>query len=112
MNNLRKYREKRGLSVEDVASFLGKSASTIRAWESGEYIPNGTAFGIRAICSIYGCTIEDLIAIERAVLISRGVSEISAKMQLKNTVDPNGRKIPPACDRPEIFHSPGETSEH
>jgi len=112
MSNLRKYREKRGLTVEDVASFLGKSASTIRAWESGEYLPNGTAFGIRAICSIYGCTIEDLIAIERSVLISRGVSEISAKMQLKNiAANPNG-PIPPACDRPEIFHSPGETSEH
>ena len=112
MNNLRKYREKRGLSVEDVASFLDKSASTIRAWESGEYLPNGTAFGIRAICSIYGCTIEDLIAIERAVLISRGVSEISAKMQLKNTTDPNGRKIPPACDRPEVHNSSGISNEH
>lgn len=59
--NLRQIREQNDLSVEDVASRLGKSHSTIRNWESGKTEPTLGVTEMAQLCKLYRCTFEELV---------------------------------------------------
>lgn len=63
--NLRQLRERLDLSVEDVASRLGKSHSTIRNWESGKTEPTLGVTEMAELCALYRCTFEDLKQVVR-----------------------------------------------
>jgi putative transcriptional regulator len=58
--NLRQLRERLNLSVEDVASRLSKSHSTIRNWESGKTEPTLGVSEMASLCDLYQCTFEEL----------------------------------------------------
>lgn len=58
--NLRQLRERLNLSVEDVASRLGKSHSTIRNWESGKTEPTLGVSEMASLCDLYQCNFEEL----------------------------------------------------
>jgi transcriptional regulator with XRE-family HTH domain len=54
-------REKIGLRREDVASRLGIAESTVRNWESGRTIPRLRADEILRLCTLYECSLEELV---------------------------------------------------
>lgn len=58
--DLKKLRERNGLTAERVAVELGKSVSTIRFWEAGTYLPSLTPTETLNLLHLYGCTIEEL----------------------------------------------------
>lgn len=58
--NLRQLRERLNLSVEDVASGLSKSHSTIRNWESGKTEPTLGVSEMASLCALYQITFEEL----------------------------------------------------
>lgn len=49
-NNIRKYRLKKGITQEELASYFNKSKATIARWESGENRPDADT--IKEICRI------------------------------------------------------------
>ena len=58
--DLRRLRQKAGLTVNDVADKLGKSRATICNWESGYSIPSLTFKRVYELCKLYRCSIKDL----------------------------------------------------
>lgn len=58
--DLRRLREEQSLSVEDVASRLSKSHSTIRNWESGKTEPTLSITETVQLCALYACSLEQL----------------------------------------------------
>lgn len=70
--NLRQLREQQNLSVEDVASRLSKSHSTIRNWESGKTEPTLTVSETVQLCALYECSLEQL---HKAVLEVRNAHQ-------------------------------------
>ena len=55
----KEYRESVGLTQEEAAKALGVARSTVAMWECGASLP--TADKLKAIASLYECTIEDLL---------------------------------------------------
>lgn len=59
MTALRKYRENKGLTQEQVAKELGVTASAVTQWESGARNPNIKI--LKKLALILGCTTDELL---------------------------------------------------
>lgn len=60
--NIKKAREKAGLTQKDVAEQLGVGQSTVAMWESQVSLPR--AGKLPALAKLLGCTIDELLAEE------------------------------------------------
>ena len=58
MNNIRKYRLKKGLNQTELAELSGVSRNTISSLETYVYYP--TVKNALLLCKVLGCTVEDL----------------------------------------------------
>ena len=58
--NLKMFRDKTGMRQEDIAAEMGISMTTLWKWESGQVQPRSK--NIRALCSKYGLTEDDLLS--------------------------------------------------
>ena len=65
INNLKKYREKKGYTQEAVAVSIGVSQQCIDHWEHGRREPNITK--LKKLAKLFGCTIGDLLAEDDSV---------------------------------------------
>lgn len=62
MGNYRKARERKGYTVQEAATRLGISITTLGSWENGKTSP--TAQRVIDLCKLYGCTANELLGIE------------------------------------------------
>lgn len=60
--NIRKYREKAGLNMSELARKMNVSLPTVCRWEKGEDLP--TAARLPALASALDCTIDELFGLE------------------------------------------------
>lgn len=58
--NYKAVRKRAGMTVQQVATKLGVSLSTVANWENGRTSPN--AVRIAQLADLYGCTADELIA--------------------------------------------------
>lgn len=61
-NNIRRYRKKANLTMEELADKLGTTKSNVSSWENMKHIPS-IATLVR-LCDIFGVTINQLYGIE------------------------------------------------
>ncbi len=59
MTALRKFRENKGLTQEQLAKELGVTASAVTQWESGARNPNIKV--LKKLSLILGCTTDELL---------------------------------------------------
>jgi transcriptional regulator with XRE-family HTH domain len=57
-DNIKKLRNERGLSCDELAMLLGEPESLTREWETGESRPTESA--MRRICSLFGISMAEL----------------------------------------------------
>ena len=57
--NIKKMREKRGLTQKQLAELMGVKQSNISRWEAGTYQPNATT--LKKMADVLNCRIDDLI---------------------------------------------------
>ena len=57
--NIKKAREKAGLTQQDLANELGVGQSTVAMWETQKSLPRTDK--LPALAKILGCTIDDLL---------------------------------------------------
>lgn len=62
--NIKKAREKAGLTQQDLANELGVGQSTVAMWETQNSLPRTDK--LPALAKILGCTIDDLLKKEGA----------------------------------------------
>lgn len=55
-------RKKAGMTQEEVANALGVTPATVSMWETGRMQPRANM--LPKIASLYGCTIEHLMAVK------------------------------------------------
>lgn len=60
-NKIRKYREKLGLTREQLGEKTWYSLDEIEAWETGEKVP--TVYGAICLAKALGTTVEELFAL-------------------------------------------------
>lgn len=60
--NIRKYREKAGLNMSELARKMSVSLPTVCRWEKGEDFP--AAARLPALASALDCTIDELFGLE------------------------------------------------
>ena len=65
MNNIRKYRLKKGLNQTDLAKLSGVSRNTISSLENYVYYP--TVKNAFLLCKVLGCSAEELFYFESEV---------------------------------------------
>lgn len=61
--NIKTLREKKGISQKELAAALNVGQSTVSTWETGEGTP--THKNLIKLAAVLGCTINDIVAIER-----------------------------------------------
>lgn len=61
MPNLKELREAKKLSVEDLASQLKVSDTTVTNWEEGTSQPRRNPQQMLTLCSVLGVGLEDLV---------------------------------------------------
>ena len=59
MNNLKKQREKVGLTQQAVADVLNLRQTTVSMWETGDSLPRADL--LLKIAELYGCTVDELL---------------------------------------------------
>ena len=59
MNNLKKFREKAGVSQSQLATTLGISQQAVTKWETGECLPRASM--LIKIAKVLGCTVDELL---------------------------------------------------
>ena len=59
MHLIKKLREKKKLTQEDLAVMLGMKRSAISKWETGEALPRAET--LKRLAKILGCTIDELL---------------------------------------------------
>lgn len=59
MNKIREYRERHGLSQEELARRLGIDRSSVAKWESGCNIPRLTH--LLELAKIFRCSVDELV---------------------------------------------------
>lgn len=57
---LKRYREKNGFSITEIAEVTGASRSSVYAWESGRAVP--LVHHLVSLSMLYKCSIDDFIA--------------------------------------------------
>lgn len=58
MINVKKYRNKAGITQKRLAELLGVGQSTVAMWEAGENLP--CAGKLPKLAKILGCSVDDL----------------------------------------------------
>ena len=58
MTNVKKLREKAGITQKKLADLLGVNQSTVAMWETGENVPRTNK--LPKIAEILGCSVDDL----------------------------------------------------
>ena len=61
MQNYRKARERKGYTIQEAATKIGVSITTLGSWENGKTSP--TAQRLIDLCKLYGCTADELLGI-------------------------------------------------
>lgn len=61
-NNLKRYREDKGMSQTELANLVGSSRNTITSIETGKFCP--TAYLAALICKVFKCKFEDMFYLE------------------------------------------------
>ncbi|MDR1641707.1 MAG: helix-turn-helix domain-containing protein [Clostridiales bacterium] len=61
-DNIKKLRNERGLSCDELAMLLGEPEASTREWETGESRPTESA--MRRMCSLFGITMAELKLVE------------------------------------------------
>ncbi len=62
MNNIRRLRERKGMSQGAIASALGITAQAVSKWERGESAPQ---WGMAPkLAELFGCTIDELYGLD------------------------------------------------
>lgn len=61
MKDLRKWRERKGLSQKEVAISLGVAPPQISKWESGTTDP--TLENLIKLCELYGVTLDEIVGL-------------------------------------------------
>ena len=69
MNNIRVFREKKGVSQQKFAESVCVSRSTVSMWETGRTNPTASKFV--KIASFLGCTVDDLLREEKTKNVKR-----------------------------------------
>ena len=59
MNQIKLFREKRGLTQDSLAKLLGVRQSTVAMWETAENLPR--AGKLPLLAKILGCTVDELL---------------------------------------------------
>ena len=62
-NNLKEYRQKKGLTQSDLAEMVGSSKNTISSIETGQFCP--TAYLAALLCAALNCKFEELFYIDK-----------------------------------------------
>lgn len=62
MNNIKKMRDAKGLTQNELSSLLKVSQSTVAMWETGESMPRASL--LPKISAALGCSIDDLFKSE------------------------------------------------
>ena len=57
--NIKKYREKSGITQQQLAAILGVSQSTVAMWETNNSLPRTEK--LPEIAKALGCTIDELL---------------------------------------------------
>ena len=60
--NIKKFREKKGITQQELAAVLGVVQSTVAMWESNKSLPRVDT--LKAIAKALGCTIDELLETE------------------------------------------------
>lgn len=60
--NIKKIREKKGITQQELATVLGVGQSTVAMWETNNSLPR--AEKLPAIAKALGCTIDELLKAE------------------------------------------------
>ena len=60
--NIKKLREKKGITQQELADVLGVAQSTVAMWESNKSLPRVDT--LKAIAKALGCTIDELLETE------------------------------------------------
>lgn len=60
--NIKKFREKKGITQQELAAVLGVGQSTVAMWESNKSLPRVDT--LKAIAKALGCTIDELLETE------------------------------------------------
>lgn len=68
---MKDLRHRTGKKVEQIASELGVSASTVHNWEQNRNAPRMTASSFKRLMDVYGCTFEELLDAEKEITSSK-----------------------------------------
>lgn len=60
--NIKKIREKKGITQQELATVLGVGQSTVAMWETNKSLPRVDT--LKAIAKALGCTIDELLDAE------------------------------------------------
>ena len=60
--NIKKIREKKDITQQELATVLGVGQSTVAMWETGKSLPRVET--LKAIAKALGCTIDELLDAE------------------------------------------------
>lgn len=74
---LKEYRNKNGLTQQDLAERLFVSRSAVAKWEQGKGIPNKDT--LKSLCQMFECTKDELLNEDEAVEIIENVEKSSKK---------------------------------
>jgi len=84
-NILRRLREDKGLSQEEVANRLGLSQKTISSWEKDRTNPKLSQ--LKQLCDIYECSLESVTGVRNHDLNDISLVDIIVKLDQLSTVE-------------------------
>ena len=91
MNNIRKYREQYGLSLNQLSKYVGSSEKSIRYWEvESRFIPYKNA---RIIANFFGVTTDELFNDENGEYEHSKIDKTLHDIQVEKAVNPKEENI-------------------
>ena len=91
MNNIRKYREQYGLSLNQLSKYVGSSEKSIRYWEvESRFIPYKNA---RIIANFFGVTTDELFNDENGEYEHSKIDKTFHEIQVEKGVKPKEENI-------------------
>lgn len=63
MNRIKEYREKRGLTQEELGNTLGVGRAAVAQWERGMNAPKLKT--LLKLADVFNCSIEDLLQVKK-----------------------------------------------
>lgn len=68
---MKDLRQRAGKKVEQIASELGVSASSVHNWEQNRNMPRMTPIALKRLMDVYGCTFEELVEAEECIVSAK-----------------------------------------